>query len=720
MSFLQPILLLGLPLALLPVIIHLMHRRHDRREHWAAMMFLIEAVQRTKGLARLRQILILVLRVFAVVAMIAAAARPLTGAWMGLSGGSAETLILLLDRSASMGQLDPNSGESKRSAALTRLDKLIATRARNSEVVLIDSATFAPTPLPRGATLADLPETEATATAADIPTLLRSALGYMASQKLGRTDVWLASDLQESNWNPSASEWGSLRQDFAERKGTRLFLLAFADASQDNLSLVLHGAQRVRTPDGYSLALDLSVHRSAKSEGENAATSGDLSLPLEISINGTRTVETVQLSQGSLHWVGHPIPLSQGKESGWGRIDLPADENPADNMAFFTFDAPAPRKTVIVSDDAETATALRTVASVANESDTNYEAQVLSPQETAVLPWQETALLFWQAELPADSDESALLRQHVAAGRSLVFLPPGDTEEKNAAASDEAAASTTDQHDAPWPGLRWTDWMESEEPMAIEWWRTETGLLANTRSGAPLPLSEIAIRRTRLFEGNTMPLLKAAPDRTVIARVLARDADAAGSVYVWGTLPRQDHSNFTSEGIVLFAMVHRALADGASAVSLARILDAGPAAVTASEGARPVDTGDTGNVGDTGNAGDRETTSALGQPGLIAGVWEKGDDRSALHRIAVNRPASEDDARILSRDDVATLLADTGFQRVDDSAGSSSSLAAEIWRLFLVAMALALVAEALLSLPPVPRRDPLSAAQSRSSHPVSS
>ena len=42
---------------------------------------------------------------------------------------------------------------------------------------------------------------------------------------------------------------------------------------------------------------------------------------------------------------------------------------------------------------------------------------------------------------------------------------------------------------------------------------------------------------------------------------------------------------------------------------------------------------------------------------------------------------------------------------LDDAVGSGSSLAAEIWRAFLVAMALALLAEAILCLPPRPEEE---------------
>ena len=59
MSFLAPLLLFGLPLALLPVIIHLIHLLRRRQVKWAAMMFLLAAQKMNQGLSKLRQYLIL-------------------------------------------------------------------------------------------------------------------------------------------------------------------------------------------------------------------------------------------------------------------------------------------------------------------------------------------------------------------------------------------------------------------------------------------------------------------------------------------------------------------------------------------------------------------------------------------------------------------------------------------------------------------------------------
>ena len=141
MTFLQPAVLIALPVAALPVVIHLVHLYRRRQIKWAAMIFLRAAQQMNKGLSRLRQILILALRVLAVAAIILVVGRPLAGGWLGLTGGAPDTVLILLDRSASMEQKDMATGVSKRVAGLRNLAKAINdTIGRRSHLVLIDSA----------------------------------------------------------------------------------------------------------------------------------------------------------------------------------------------------------------------------------------------------------------------------------------------------------------------------------------------------------------------------------------------------------------------------------------------------------------------------------------------------------------------------------------------------------------------------------------------------
>ena len=87
MSFLQPLLLAALPLVARPIVIHLINQRRYQTIRWAAMMFLLAANKMSRGPARLRQYLIMALRILAVAGLVFAASRPLTGGWLGRAGG---------------------------------------------------------------------------------------------------------------------------------------------------------------------------------------------------------------------------------------------------------------------------------------------------------------------------------------------------------------------------------------------------------------------------------------------------------------------------------------------------------------------------------------------------------------------------------------------------------------------------------------------------------
>ena len=103
MIFLQPFILWGLPLVLLPVIIHLLNRMRYRTVAWAAMMFLLTASKQATRQARVREWLILACRILAVLALLFFLARPLVGGWLGAAAGNQpDTVVVVLDRSPSM------------------------------------------------------------------------------------------------------------------------------------------------------------------------------------------------------------------------------------------------------------------------------------------------------------------------------------------------------------------------------------------------------------------------------------------------------------------------------------------------------------------------------------------------------------------------------------------------------------------------------------------
>ncbi|MCB1232280.1 MAG: BatA domain-containing protein [Verrucomicrobiae bacterium] len=692
MSFLQPLLLFALPLALLPVIIHLIHLHRRRTVQWAAMQFLLAAQQMNRGYSRLRRWLILAFRVIAVAAILLTAARPLAGGWLGLTGGAPDTVLVLIDRSASMEQQNLATGLSKREAGLKKLTDGIRDAYRGrAKLVLIDSAGFEdPQLVENPELLAELPATWATDTSADIPAMLQAGLDYITKNQTGRTDVWLLSDLQQGDWDASGGRWEPLRQGFAELPGVRFHLLAYPQAAPDNLAVTVARAARRESGGKAELVLDLEVSSTNPDEAEPNSE-----LPLRFVINGVTSVHEAELKDGRLSLRGHVIPIDAGVKRGWGRVELPADSSPSDNAWHFVFDEPAALKSVIVTDDPIAMTPIRAALGAPLEPDRAYEAITLPPDRAAEIPWDETALIIWQAPLPEPDELIARqLQSHLAAGRSLLFLPP------------EIPGNGS------FHGVSWGDWEDSTNgsPALVDWWRADDGLLANTRDGTALPVGEIGVLRRRAIaaeNSDVVPLARMENNEPLLVRLAPTEEfdRASGEAWFLATLPGTSHSTLARDGVVLFALLHRARDAGSATLGNAQQRIAAP-----------------GVLGDASAAslwkrveGDEETALPSSMLPLRAGVLRHGEgDDERL--IALNRPLEEDQSARLPTTTVNELFAGLDHRIIEDVVEDERSLASEIWRTFLFLMAAALVLEALLSLPakrPPRKADEKSASASR-------
>ncbi len=101
MSFLSLTFLLALPLAAVPVLLHLFDRRRRVVIDWGAMQFLVQAVRRRTSARRLQEWLLLLLRTLAILCLVLALARPLVySLWSG--PGERREHILVIDNSLSM------------------------------------------------------------------------------------------------------------------------------------------------------------------------------------------------------------------------------------------------------------------------------------------------------------------------------------------------------------------------------------------------------------------------------------------------------------------------------------------------------------------------------------------------------------------------------------------------------------------------------------------
>jgi hypothetical protein len=230
------------------------------------------------------------------------------------------------------------------------------------------------------------------------------------------------------------------------------------------------------------------------------------------------------------------------------------------------------------------------------------------------------------------------------------------------------------------------------EETSVETWRSDQDLLAHTLSGQALPVGDLKVRRYCMLSGEftTLAGLRSGPAPPGTpgvpgapgapgAPLLARVATEHGGVYFLATTPAAADSSLAPDAVVLYAAVQRAMAAGAAVLGDTRNLIAGrpPAGI-------PLP---------WQRLAGGESALSTDYP-FCPGVYQAGE-----RLLAVNRAVAEDQAAVLNDERVAGLFRGLDFARVDDNAGSSQAIVQEIWRVFLLAMMVAMICEAALCLP---------------------
>ncbi|MSR66854.1 MAG: hypothetical protein EXS24_05725 [Pedosphaera sp.] len=648
MTFLSPLLLWGLPLILLPILIHLFNRLRYRPMNWGAMMFLRMATRKSTRYAKLRQYLILLFRCLAVAALLLAIARPLVGGWAGwMVSSRPDVILILLDRSASMEDQNAGTLITKRETALKTLSATARAYSESSRVLLLDHTSKHPKEIADLNDMNTVPTTSATDTAADIPALLQSAIDWIVESKPGNTEIWLASDLQQSNWHPEAqARWGAMREGILNLpQNIRVRLLAMNAPTKSNVSITIEEINRQQRGNVAELELVLKLERIETTVQE--------AFPIDFFFNDVPTGERVTVKfEGQTLRYRRRVTLPAADSGGWGRVQLPDDSNARDNRAYFVYGQQEVSSVAVVGSD-PVARRILQIAASPDSSSTNVVAEVVLSDKLGDAVWSKYAAVLWQSK-PPEGDVAAKLQSYVNQGGVLVFFPSGETGQ--------------------FEGLGWGEVQSAaaNESFKVSRWETLEGPLANTAEGSPLPMDDLEIIKRQVIRTEATVLARYSDNTPMIVRQLM----GRGQALMCGTLPLEEWSSLT-EGFVLVPMIQRLVLTGASRLTAARQLVCGEATMT-ERGQRWVPVGN-----GTGT-----------EFGSESGIY-RVDDRV----VAQNRPAHEDDWVSLEPAKARELFGKVQVQLFEEKQSGAPKLQSEIWRVLLAFMALFLIVESMLILP---------------------
>lgn len=690
MSFLQPMLLLAMPLIGIPIIIHLLNQRRHKSEPWAATRFVMLATNMSRGRMRLRHWMVLLLRSLAIAALIIAICRPLTGLVPGLSFFSDQRdQLIVMDRSPSMNLKDPRSGLTWRQVALTQLQNHFQTLGSGGSTTLFHAHSDEPVAI-KNSDFASLLETEVSATSTDISELVERAIDHVEKNALSAADIWICTDLQQSAWQPESGRWNRIRERLAKHPEIKLRVVyPEVENTPFNLSVYACNVEVIEELGRHYVTLDISVQQ----------THGELSnqqVMLRIKAGETEKNIKVDLSSGNQDFQNVKLELPRDELVGAGIISLPEDHNLADNQFYFCYAPHSPRNTVVVSDDEQVGELLKLICETPTKTDASYDCRRLSTTSTGQIDFKNTGMIIWHAPLP-EGTVATQLEQFVADGKSLFVLPVEDSLESFALF-----------------GTRWGEWEQASKAMAktqkdnsnlirsndsssdsfkVTDWRASDDLLASDKSGVSLPFTQIECWRRRAIQStqSLIPLASFSDGQPLLARAPTDN----GSFYLLATALDQRSCNLTEDGVILYVMLHRALAAGSEAMSPSRLATAGKETAQQVSNWRRVDELEFGNI---------DFKNELDQKGFYGGVWE-----SQGKLIAINRASTEDVQTEIRSNEIESLVGENSIDLITVSTAALNQLTMEIWKIFVIFMIASLLAEGWLSLPP--RRRPSPAGQ---------
>ncbi len=320
--------LAGLIAATGPIVIHLLNRRRFRVVNWAAMDFLLEALQRNRRMLHLRDLLLLALRTACVLLFGLALARPyLSQTAATTSSNQPLHAVLVLDNSLSMGysKLDRNLLDEAKGKAKEFLDELPAG-SRISVLPLCGSAgSFSldayRTKEDAGDALDKIEVVDRSGSAAQAADLARQAIAQVPDLPAKR--VALIGDQQVIDW-PSESLSDQLK-DLPE-----LQVVSVAGADHENTWIadfsILDGVADVETPAVFSATIE--------HDGPHARPNVQVTL----SIDGTEVgSETIDLEPGQSREVTFKYRFDTNVEPGKAvfvpaRVSIPPDHLEADDF----------------------------------------------------------------------------------------------------------------------------------------------------------------------------------------------------------------------------------------------------------------------------------------------------------------------------------------------------------------------------------------------------
>ncbi|WDE96530.1 BatA domain-containing protein [Lentisphaera profundi] len=429
MTFLNPFLLWGLPLISVPVIIHLLRKNKVIEIEWAAMDFLMDAVQEQKKRFKMEDLLLLLLRTLVILFIILALARPIINS--SIAGGSSSNLIALDD---SLSMATNEGGRSRFARGLEASETIISSVKSRNALILVRSqpqnviANFTPD---RGLLSETFKQLKPASYDGDTLQSLKACGDLIDKQADTKPVLYFISDFQQSDWlnaQSSINEELQILKDKAE-----VVFIHVGDENQENRSIT-----EIKTlQDAAKIGQEAWFAVKVKNHGAEDASDLEVKFFLDDDLRESR-MASVPAGQ-TLDLIFKVEIEEEGYHAALAEIS--ADSNLADNRAYTHFEAIEQKKVLIVQNfKPSNAYEKRSLffdfalnpfanASASDKALYKFSWQDLAILETAEL--SEYAFVILDNVQAFTSSEMDAVEQYIASGGGLLINLGPDSDIEN-------------------------------------------------------------------------------------------------------------------------------------------------------------------------------------------------------------------------------------------------------------------------------------------------
>lgn len=341
LSFLHPYMMWAAGLASIPIILHLYHRRRARAIPWAAMEFLLASVRRSARWFRVRQLLLLAIRVLILLLAAFAAARPLlrSASGAGFRRNAATYAVIILDNSYSMGWRDAQgvAFDRARQAAVKCLSVL---QPGDSASLILASDVPRPAIKEPSYDLGAVRRTIAAAAlsqrATDLSRAIALAATWVSRSSAPNKEVYIVTDMQASAWPKRRAAAGELA---SLSRAARVQIVDVGGRRPGQAAITAVALSDPAPVPGSPVRITATLRSYGNYRGPQTA---------RLFVDGRPVASAaVDLRPGAQVLASFTVRLDGvGYHSGY--VELPADALAVDNRRFFALAVQPSRRVLIV------------------------------------------------------------------------------------------------------------------------------------------------------------------------------------------------------------------------------------------------------------------------------------------------------------------------------------------------------------------------------------